>query len=88
MSALVLQVSRPLFMRQSLLLVVDWAIHADRRFLVCLACVSPLVCSLREHMLAKFGGAGSPAFYQAQRCFVESLAGYSLVCYLLQIKDR
>lgn len=44
--------------------------------------------SLREHMLAKFGGAGSPAFYQAQRCFVESLAGYSLVCYLLQIKDR
>ena len=44
-------------------------------------------CSLRDHMSAKFG-AGSPAFLRAQRCFVESLAAYSLVCYLLQIKDR
>lgn len=44
--------------------------------------------SLRDHLLAKFGGAASPAFQRAQRCFVESLAAYSLVCYLLQIKDR
>lgn len=27
-------------------------------------------------------------FLTAQRNFVESLAGYSLICYLLQIKDR
>ncbi|CAD8075160.1 unnamed protein product [Paramecium sonneborni] len=27
-------------------------------------------------------------FYQAQKNFVESLAGYSLLCYILQIKDR
>ncbi|EFN58631.1 hypothetical protein CHLNCDRAFT_34245 [Chlorella variabilis] len=43
--------------------------------------------SLRDHLAAKFG-VGSAAFQRAQRCFVESLAGYSLVCYLLQIKDR
>ncbi len=28
------------------------------------------------------------SFEEAQKNFVESLAGYSLVCYVLQIKDR
>ena len=27
-------------------------------------------------------------FDKAQRRFIESLAGYSIICYLLQIKDR
>jgi phosphatidylinositol 4-kinase len=27
-------------------------------------------------------------FDRAQRNFIESLAGYSIICYLLQIKDR
>ena len=44
--------------------------------------------SLREHLAAKCGGTGTPAFQASQRAFVESLAAYSLVCYLLQIKDR
>lgn len=48
----------------------------------------PPTHSLRDHFIAKCGGAGTPAFVRAQRCFAESLAAYSLVCYLLQIKDR
>lgn len=48
---------------------------------------SPPGTSLRDHFVAKFG-QGTPAFARAQRNFVESLAAYSLVCYVLQIKDR
>ncbi|KAL4540940.1 hypothetical protein Ndes2526B_g05495 [Nannochloris sp. 'desiccata'] len=44
--------------------------------------------SLRDHFVAEFGGEGSPLFKKAQRNFVESMAGYSLLCYLLQIRDR
>lgn len=44
--------------------------------------------SLRDHFVAEFGGEGSQNFKKAQRNFVESMAGYSLLCYLLQIRDR
>ena len=44
--------------------------------------------SLRDHFMAEFGGPSTPGFKRAQRNFVESMAGYSLVCYMLQIKDR
>ncbi|KNA16840.1 hypothetical protein SOVF_085540 [Spinacia oleracea] len=45
------------------------------------------VTSLRDFFNAKYQ-ENSPSFKLAQRNFVESMAGYSLVCYLLQIKDR
>ncbi|XP_050204348.1 phosphatidylinositol 4-kinase beta 1-like [Mercurialis annua] len=45
------------------------------------------ISSLRDFFVAKFE-ENSPSFKLAQRNFVESMAGYSLVCYLLQIKDR
>lgn len=48
---------------------------------------SPPGTSLRDHFAAKFG-EGSAAFTRAQRAFVESMAAYSLVSYLLQIRDR
>ncbi|KAK7350883.1 hypothetical protein VNO77_09915 [Canavalia gladiata] len=47
----------------------------------------PNISSLRDFFVAKYQ-ADSPSFKLAQRNFVESMAGYSLVCYLLQVKDR
>ncbi|KAL3654715.1 Phosphatidylinositol 4-kinase beta 1 [Castilleja foliolosa] len=47
----------------------------------------PNIASLRDFFVAKYQEY-SPAFKLAQRNFVESMAGYSLVCYLLQVKDR
>jgi phosphatidylinositol 4-kinase B len=49
---------------------------------------SPVGASLRDHFAAKHGPPGSLSFAHAQRNFVESLAAYSIVCYLLQIRDR
>ncbi|XWS29887.1 hypothetical protein CRYUN_Cryun24cG0069000 [Craigia yunnanensis] len=47
----------------------------------------PYISSLREFFAAKYQ-ENSPSFKLAQRNFVESMAGYSLVCYLLQVTDR
>lgn len=47
----------------------------------------PNITSLRDFFVAKYL-ENSPSFKLAQRNFVESMAGYSLVCYLLQVKDR
>lgn len=47
----------------------------------------PGITSLRDFFVAKYQ-ENSPSFKLAQRNFVESMAGYSLVCYLLQVKDR
>ncbi|KAH6765455.1 phosphatidylinositol 4-OH kinase beta1 [Perilla frutescens var. hirtella] len=47
----------------------------------------PDISSLRDFFVAKYQ-ENSPSFKLAQRNFVESMAGYSLVCYLLQVKDR
>ncbi|KAK9167145.1 hypothetical protein Scep_002336 [Stephania cephalantha] len=47
----------------------------------------PSVTSLRDFFVAKYE-ENSPIFKLAQRNFVESMAGYSILCYLLQVKDR
>jgi phosphatidylinositol 4-kinase len=44
--------------------------------------------SLFEHFVQMYGGDDSRRFKRAQKCFMRSLAGYSLLCYILQIKDR
>lgn len=44
--------------------------------------------SLRDHYLKTFGSPDSDAFINARDAFMKSLAGYSLVTYLLALKDR
>ena len=44
--------------------------------------------SLSDLFRRRYGGVHSRAFYRARRNFVQSAAAYSVVCYLLQIKDR
>ncbi|KAG8430863.1 hypothetical protein GDO86_019842 [Hymenochirus boettgeri] len=44
--------------------------------------------SLLEYFLQEHGSRTTEAFLTAQRNFVQSCAGYCLVCYLLQVKDR
>ena len=44
--------------------------------------------SLYDYFLSEFGDPNSKRFKRARRNFMKSLAGYSLLCYILQIKDR
>ncbi|KAM6967967.1 phosphatidylinositol 4-kinase beta isoform 2-T2 [Aplochiton taeniatus] len=44
--------------------------------------------SLLEYFLQEHGSPTTEAFLTAQRNFVRSCAGYCLICYLLQVKDR
>ncbi|KAM7384934.1 hypothetical protein PAMA_012018 [Pampus argenteus] len=44
--------------------------------------------SLLNYFLQEHGSYTTEAFLTAQRNFVQSCAGYSLICYLLQVKDR
>ncbi|KAF7322989.1 Phosphatidylinositol 4-kinase [Mycena chlorophos] len=44
--------------------------------------------TLLDHFKNTYGDPSSAKFARAQRNFVKSLAGYSIVTYLLQVKDR
>ncbi|XP_035991530.1 phosphatidylinositol 4-kinase beta isoform X2 [Fundulus heteroclitus] len=44
--------------------------------------------SLLDYFLQEHGAQTTEEFLTAQRNFVQSCAGYSLICYLLQVKDR
>ncbi|KAF8350695.1 kinase-like protein [Amanita rubescens] len=44
--------------------------------------------TLLDHFKSTYGDISSAKFVRAQRNFAKSLAGYSIIAYLLQIKDR
>jgi len=44
--------------------------------------------TLKDYFLYNFGGQRSTLYREARYNFAKSLAGYSLLCYILQIKDR
>jgi phosphatidylinositol 4-kinase B len=44
--------------------------------------------SLRQYFMDEFSDEKSDDFTQAQRNFMQSCAAYSLISYLLQVKDR
>lgn len=44
--------------------------------------------SLLDHFISTYGKPDSGQFARARRNFIKSLAGYSVITYLLQIKDR
>ncbi|BGP41720.1 Phosphatidylinositol 4-kinase pik1alpha (PI4-kinase)(PtdIns-4-kinase) [Rhodotorula kratochvilovae] len=44
--------------------------------------------TLYDHFLNTFGPPESKRYRKAQDAFIESLAAYSVICYLLQLKDR
>lgn len=49
---------------------------------------SPNVTTLQDYFVGRFGGRGSQAYKRAVKNFVQSMAGYSVIQYLLNIKDR
>lgn len=49
---------------------------------------TPNVVTLQDYFIGRFGGRGSSGYKKAVKCFVQSMAGYSVVSYLLNIKDR
>ncbi len=49
---------------------------------------TPNFRSLLDYFERAYGAVGTASFRAAQRRFIRSMAGYSLVCYFLQIKDR
>ena len=43
---------------------------------------------LLQYFTMKYGAIGTPSFCKAQQNFIKSLAPYSLICYIFQVKDR
>jgi phosphatidylinositol 4-kinase A len=46
------------------------------------------VNDLQGFFVSKYGGEDSVRYQNAQLNFIQSMAAYSVTCYILQIKDR
>lgn len=46
------------------------------------------VNDLLDFFIAKYGGQDTVSFQRARLNFIQSMAAYSVACYILQIKDR
>lgn len=46
------------------------------------------IASLQDHFAKTFGATDSPPYQRAIECFAQSLAAYSVISYVLQLKDR
>jgi phosphatidylinositol 4-kinase len=46
------------------------------------------VNDLLDFFVAKYGGQDTTPFQKARLNFIQSMAAYSVACYILQIKDR
>lgn len=46
------------------------------------------IFTLKDYFERLFGGSSSTSYKRAQENFAKSLASYSIICYILQIKDR
>ena len=46
------------------------------------------VNDLQGFFIAKYGGEDSVTYQKARMNFIQSMAAYSVACYILQIKDR
>jgi phosphatidylinositol 4-kinase len=46
------------------------------------------VNDLQDFFVSKYGGEDSIAYQKARLNFIQSMAAYSVACYILQIKDR
>jgi len=46
------------------------------------------VNDLQDFFISKFGPPDSIGFQKARLNFIQSMAAYSVACYILQIKDR
>ncbi|OBA22191.1 kinase-like protein [Metschnikowia bicuspidata var. bicuspidata NRRL YB-4993] len=46
------------------------------------------IFTLKDYFIKLFGGPSTVSYRRAQENFAKSLASYSIICYVLQIKDR